>query len=1362
MANLKDLIVSGSARILGNLYATLKGNADTATKLETPRTIRTNLASTSAPDFDGTTNITPGVTGTLPVANGGTGQTSIANIQAGKDADGNVISTTYATKIELDNDLDILDGKLSNCILEIPQNLKLEYNNGVVTLKAGSIITCTGLTYSTLTITQDITWNTSTQSNATLYLFITNSGNPGGLYNSERIEKIGSGDVLPNDNLQYSLFYLTTDKTIYSWSNNAWRVNNFAYPIAIIETDENTNITGFAKDSNGNDMIFNGAGFIGHHAFVYPNVKALIPDGLNADGSMKSASVTVNSLFIVECTAQLLGYDWSIGLTPYTTQINKCSIKNVKSKSEITTPWVRYYVESENGYWYDNTNAIVYTGYCPLLSYTYDGTIVTSFTVRQPVKLATTEMMDKIDSGTLLPNFDTMPVLKTIEFDTADSNWHTIFTRTNTETNPANLTDVLYFRMTVTGTSINQVIDYGVIFRGQLNYPIVISKQYPGTSDGNYTGSRYYRTLFPKNLNNGYDWSFEVLQNRNNNARHYKVEVFKTTSKITWTAGTATILNGTYHNSNQQGTETNAGYHINWLNGTVNQSSWTSNINGQLSKIINTNYPAGEALLANQFLFMNNNKYYPATNKALAVEPGFGIQVNITAYNINNDVGWDRIRQKCRIISLTNIPHDTLARGNPCYFRCTKDSEGNIYSDNYIATSMSAGYVWYYVGTAESASIINIDTTQSFFITLDNNEETTHINGKRINDKVFGGSISNCILDIPQNIKLELDANVLTLKAGSILTKTGSTYATITTTVDQTHTIPDTLEDGKYYIMSSNGGFWSPTVETEYSVTATTGRHVRSGSTLPSSGDASHDMFYLTTDKSIYFWSVTGGWQNRTESNNACYPLCIIEMKSGVASFAKDSNGNDMIFNSSGFIGHHAFMYPNSRLVLKPNGFNEDGSLASIVIKNNALRGIEMLSRTNCWIAAESNGSLLNWSAYETVKHYSDADFTKANARYYIEDKNRILFQHDNVISEAAQTPLLKYTSDGTIVTDFTIRQPIRLVTTEMLDEITNNIIPTSDKRNIGEIVQSTIPLNDAALHLLDGSLISGSGTYSAFVTYMSGLVSSHSNLFCSEADWQATYTEYGVCGKFVYNSTDNTIRLPYITGFIEGTLTESSLGNVTEAGLPNITGILGTSGYVGEQWSKDSLLTGAFYKDTSLTEKRISDDVTAIANKEYNFGFDASLSNDIYNNSNTVQPQSIKVFYYISLANTIKTDIEVDIDNIQTELNDTVRVSDLTEATAVVETYKSGTDWYRVWSDGWIEQGGIIHSESGIDKPVSLLKTMIDTTYTVALSYGDYTANNQYTIAYKNKTTQGFVIGSWWSTNSNLAGPCNWYVCGY
>lgn len=58
---------------------TISGNAGTATKLKTARTIRTNLASTSSASFDGSANINPGVTGTLPIANGGTGATTAAD-----------------------------------------------------------------------------------------------------------------------------------------------------------------------------------------------------------------------------------------------------------------------------------------------------------------------------------------------------------------------------------------------------------------------------------------------------------------------------------------------------------------------------------------------------------------------------------------------------------------------------------------------------------------------------------------------------------------------------------------------------------------------------------------------------------------------------------------------------------------------------------------------------------------------------------------------------------------------------------------------------------------------------------------------------------------------------------------------------------------------------------------------------------------------------------------------------------------------------------------------------------------------------------------------------------------------------------
>jgi hypothetical protein len=48
----------------------------------------------------------------------------------------------------------------------------------------------------------------------------------------------------------------------------------------------------------------------------------------------------------------------------------------------------------------------------------------------------------------------------------------------------------------------------------------------------------------------------------------------------------------------------------------------------------------------------------------------------------------------------------------------------------------------------------------------------------------------------------------------------------------------------------------------------------------------------------------------------------------------------------------------------------------------------------------------------------------------------------------------------------------------------------------------------------------------------------------------------------------------------------------------------------------------------------------------------DASRSSPVYGKSNTVQPQSIKYYYYIVVGTVSKTSIQVDIDNIATDLN--------------------------------------------------------------------------------------------------------------
>lgn len=87
-----------------------------------------------------------------------------------------------------------------------------------------------------------------------------------------------------------------------------------------------------------------------------------------------------------------------------------------------------------------------------------------------------------------------------------------------------------------------------------------------------------------------------------------------------------------------------------------------------------------------------------------------------------------------------------------------------------------------------------------------------------------------------------------------------------------------------------------------------------------------------------------------------------------------------------------------------------------------------------------------------------------------------------------------------------------------------------------------------------------------------------------------------------------------------------------------------------------------------------------------------------------------------------------------------------------VTETYVNGTLWYRIWSDGWKEQGGRV----SIDGTVTYLKAFNNTNYTLlALAYGSNTSGyfNMHVTSYS-KTTFSIGTSNWDSAF--------WYACGY
>lgn len=225
------------------------------------------------------------------------------------------------------------------------------------------------------------------------------------------------------------------------------------------------------------------------------------------------------------------------------------------------------------------------------------------------------------------------------------------------------------------------------------------------------------------------------------------------------------------------------------------------------------------------------------------------------------------------------------------------------------------------------------------------------------------------------------------------------------------------------------------------------------------------------------------------------------------------------------------------------------------------------------------------------------------------------------------------------------------------------NLDPTGFSTHVGQTIFSLLPINNAGVHLLDGTKLSGDGAYGGFVEYISELYDKAAYCFCSEDEWQASVTKYGVCGKFVYNSEENSVRLPKVTGFVEGTVDATALGDLVEAGLPNITGTF---------YSMSQIVDGAF----SVIDGTGS--YTGTTNTYYRKSFDASRSNSTYGNSDTVQPQAIKGYYYIVVATSTTT--EVNITN-EIELNNPFSLFDVK------------------WSDhnleniSWLKSNGSYHS---------------------------------------------------------------------
>lgn len=259
-----------------------------------------------------------------------------------------------------------------------------------------------------------------------------------------------------------------------------------------------------------------------------------------------------------------------------------------------------------------------------------------------------------------------------------------------------------------------------------------------------------------------------------------------------------------------------------------------------------------------------------------------------------------------------------------------------------------------------------------------------------------------------------------------------------------------------------------------------------------------------------------------------------------------------------------------------------------------------------------------------------------------------------------------------------------------------------------------------------------------------------------TESEWQEiAERDNGFCPFYSSGDGSTTFRTPKFAPYQQIAMGVAQATTYHQAGLPNITGYWNTRG--------PEILANATGGVFSI--EKTSDQYShghASGGSSPKLKFNASSSSSVYGLSSTVQPESHEWVMCV-VAYGIATNVgSVDIQNVMSAVNAVqAKVEDKLGVSTVhiIGTWKStdGNSWYRVWSDGWVEQGG-----HGTGDTCTFNKSFSNTEYTFNVQPSSwYTEHPDWIAAYENRpgrTTTGTRI-SWYESGDQ---GWDWRASGY
>lgn len=256
----------------------------------------------------------------------------------------------------------------------------------------------------------------------------------------------------------------------------------------------------------------------------------------------------------------------------------------------------------------------------------------------------------------------------------------------------------------------------------------------------------------------------------------------------------------------------------------------------------------------------------------------------------------------------------------------------------------------------------------------------------------------------------------------------------------------------------------------------------------------------------------------------------------------------------------------------------------------------------------------------------------------------------------------------------------------------------------------------------------------------------------CTYEQYASDIETYGQCAKFAVDTENNKFKVPTIKdgSYITQAMSDAEIGKAYNESLPNIKGEFIPWAYQG------NYETGAFDSEGTLYLSYNSQGV----NTGKKVTFDASRSSSTYQDNAKVQGDNVRLRWFVVVATGTTSQSAMDWSAWATSLEGKLNADHTNDTKPYVKTtYENGTSGYRIWSDGYCEQWGIVTGANGELVTTTFLKVFnVAPIVCVNFTFKIVGNVNYIYIQARNVTTTSFQINTY---QDNCDGTM-WRACGY